>query len=96
MPKKCPLLNFEVCILQALQRVVAHCNWGANETKIRSILQPRLDNAPGFCCFKGRLLFHQVSKYLTPGSDFYSKDYKSAGVPKFWQKLEGGMDKDDR
>jgi len=28
---------------KALQRVVAHCNWGANETKIRSILQPRLD-----------------------------------------------------
>ncbi|CAJ1352071.1 unnamed protein product [Effrenium voratum] len=28
---------------KALQRVVAHCNWGATEAKIRSILRPRLD-----------------------------------------------------
>eukprot|EP00438_Fugacium_kawagutii_P005680 Skav227810 [mRNA] locus=scaffold948:159927:161959:+ [translate_table: standard] len=28
---------------KALQRVVAHCNWGANDLKIRSILRPRLD-----------------------------------------------------
>lgn len=28
---------------KALQRVVAHCNWGANDAKIRSILRPRVD-----------------------------------------------------
>ncbi|CAE8638970.1 unnamed protein product, partial [Polarella glacialis] len=28
---------------KALQRVSAHCNWGANEAKIRSILRPRTD-----------------------------------------------------
>lgn len=31
---------------KALQRVVAHCNWGANDAKIRSILRPRVVCAP--------------------------------------------------
>ncbi|CAE7486727.1 unnamed protein product [Symbiodinium sp. CCMP2456] len=28
---------------KALQRMVAHCNWGASDSKIRAILRPRLD-----------------------------------------------------